>query len=31
MQEFTEQFFDLVLNLDDNWKVDLVIADYKIR
>ena len=28
MQEFTEQFFDLVLNLDDNWKVDLVKADY---
>jgi hypothetical protein len=29
MQEFTEQFFDLVLNLDDNWKVDLVTSDYK--
>jgi len=20
MQEFTEQFFDLILNLDSNWK-----------
>ncbi len=28
MQEFTEQFFDLVLDLDDNWRVDTVKADY---
>ncbi|MFT6096238.1 MAG: hypothetical protein ACJAXY_001110 [Nonlabens sp.] len=24
MQEFTDQFFDVVLNLDDTWKVDLM-------
>lgn len=29
MQEFTEQFFDLVLDLDENWQVVSVKADYK--
>lgn len=29
MKEFTEQFFDLLLELDENWKVDTVKADYK--
>jgi transposase len=26
---FTHQFFDLLLNLDDNWQVKNVLADYK--
>jgi len=31
MREFTEQFFDLLLDLDDNWRVSDVRSDYKNR
>ena len=31
MREFTEQFFDLLLDLDSNWRVCGVRADYKNR
>ena len=31
MQEFTSQFFDLILNLDSNWKVEKVIGDYLLK
>ena len=31
MQEFTSQFFDLILNLDSNWKVEKVIGDYRLK
>lgn len=31
MKEFTEQFFDLVLNLDSSWKVEDVKGDYKLK
>ena len=31
MQEFTEQFFDLILNLDSNWKVENVVGDYRLK
>ena len=31
MREFTEQFFDLLLDLDDNWRVSGVRSDYKNR
>ena len=31
MQEFTEQFFDLILNLDSNWKVEKVVGDYRLK
>ena len=27
---FTHQFFDLLLNLEDNWQVKNVEADYKL-
>lgn len=29
MTGFTEQFFDLALGLDDNWRVDEVTANHK--
>ena len=29
MREFTEQFFDLLLNLDGNWRVTTVRSNYK--
>ncbi len=28
---FSEQFFDLLLNLDENWKVDRVYVNSKIE
>lgn len=31
MVGFTEQFFDLALELDDNWRVDKVLANYKLK
>ena len=31
MQEFTEQFFDLILNLDSNWKVEKVVGNYRVK
>lgn len=29
MQDFTSQFFDLLLDLDENWRVDNIQANYK--
>ena len=31
MREFTEQFFDLLLDLDGNWRVTTVRSNYKDR
>jgi hypothetical protein len=31
MHEFTKQFFDLLLNLDSNWKVETVIGNYRLK
>ena len=31
MREFTEQFFDLLLDLDANWRVTTVRSNYKDR
>ena len=31
MREFTEQFFDLILNLDPDWKVEKVVGDYRLK
>lgn len=31
MQDFTSQFFDLLLDLDENWQVDNIQANYKER